>query len=480
MERNFHTIIEIKNISNSTEGNELKEVIFTIDNSILCNKWNILQAPIQPKERPSDYGSIKHKKNTQYDKVFNGLAEELSNKYQLLGREEILDLIHKAKARKSKYNEKALYNLCYVLDIIHKVKIKKLINIKGPTLNYGIFDKEIHVEYMRDYKTVKCNDICESKINCFKYHTLNDRRRKPILYKNGAWNYNPVLCKQKCNKEECEWSHTQFEVDYHPLNYKTQMCEYEEVEDICLSFGSRCSYAHNKDFRDIERIITQVLSVDDNELVLCDSINAEVGFDIDLFKTIKCNKEHCTDYFHCLGYHNALERRRNVKNFYYEAIMCSHTFIDGKYKDPKDCINKDNCLYCHTKNEYYYHPKNFRIKHCQRRKCSYGKYCPDIHLVSSLPANDYAILEQKYKELEKQLKDRRELAVIASKYWTCNKCKQLLKGNIYFLKDCKDKLCLDCRGNDTKCSVCNVKIEHEITVKLTPKENTSISLNKAT
>eukprot|EP00826_Nyctotherus_ovalis_P014626 TRINITY_DN14090_c0_g1_i2.p1 TRINITY_DN14090_c0_g1~~TRINITY_DN14090_c0_g1_i2.p1 ORF type:complete len:365 (-),score=52.50 TRINITY_DN14090_c0_g1_i2:102-1169(-) len=311
-------------------------------------------------------------------------------------------------------------------------------------------------------QVIKCEGQCISKSECPNYHSQSDKRRKVVLYKNGAWNYYPVMCKfkSKCKDEPCRYSHSQFETDYHPLSYKTQMCEYAESRVACLNFGEKCSCAHSgKDFRDIQLIVEELLSNSDSELVMgkCGYEGMD-EFDVYLHKTVKCAKYNCKDYFNCLGYHNPLEQRRNIKEIHYEAVMCKFAFVNGKYVDPKDCIKGNKCTYCHTKNELYYHPKNFRTSYCHRKPCLYGKYCSDIHSESSLKPEDSEVLEKEYEGLKERLSKVKNLIAIADEYWICGKCKQLLMSSVHFLKDCGHKLCSTC-VEDVKCSACDTKIE---------------------
>ena len=76
-----------------------------------------------------------------------------------------------------------------------------------------------HIKYMKTYLISKCTGC--TQIPCFNYHTGQNKRRLPILYTSGIWNYRPILCsKQSCPyKDFCLFSHSIEELNYHPLIY---------------------------------------------------------------------------------------------------------------------------------------------------------------------------------------------------------------------------------------------------------------------
>ena len=62
----------------------------------------------------------------------------------------------------------------------------------------------------------------------------------------------------------------------------------------------------------------------------------------------------------------------------YTSELCS--FIAKK----KHCPQGDNCIYCHTRVEEFYHPDKYKAKFCQSYLsttglCDYGEYCSFAH-----------------------------------------------------------------------------------------------------
>jgi hypothetical protein len=156
----------------------------------------------------------------------------------------------------------------------------------------------------------------------------------------------------------------QYEVDYHPLTYKGQMCEYE---GSCSLLGQRCYNAHGlKDLRNIGDILTKLRT----NFKLQD-------FSIDIFKAIECpNKDSCISV-NCFYYHNEFERRRLKQ---YENTLCPSVNDGVRYLHPDNCKEGEECKYCHTKNELRYHPLNYKKQVCKRVHCTYGSVCSDIHI----------------------------------------------------------------------------------------------------
>eukprot|EP01022_Parablepharisma_sp_SALTPOND_P001840 TRINITY_DN1075_c0_g1_i2.p4 TRINITY_DN1075_c0_g1~~TRINITY_DN1075_c0_g1_i2.p4 ORF type:complete len:218 (-),score=19.68 TRINITY_DN1075_c0_g1_i2:2862-3515(-) len=147
--------------------------------------------------------------------------------------------------------------------------------------------------------------------------------------------------------------------------------------------------------------------------------------------------------------------------------MCKYTFINGKYVNPANCPDGDSCSYCHTKNELYYHPKNFRMKLCQRHPCPYGEYCPDKHLEEfeeEKDAEEYETLKKEYQKLKHKLEKKEKLSKSTVKYWKCNSCQIILASKFYFLKVCLHKLCEKCASQAVKigkCPECMKDIENQ-------------------
>ena len=101
--------------------------------------------------------------------------------------------------------------------------------------------------YMLNYKVLKCeSEGCNDRY-CFMYHSDDDRRRALEVQPNGIWNYKPDMCRRGrvCSGEDCILAHCHYEVDYHPMRYRTQPCRLRRnILGFC-SLGVHCSFAHD-------------------------------------------------------------------------------------------------------------------------------------------------------------------------------------------------------------------------------------------
>ncbi|KAL4449579.1 hypothetical protein ABPG74_007402 [Tetrahymena malaccensis] len=68
----------------------------------------------------------------------------------------------------------------------------------------------------------------DQSLNCFNYHKNCDRRRLPLIKNKDTGEltltYIDVLCKNKCNKDDCPYAHNLYEQNYHPMKIKTEAC----------------------------------------------------------------------------------------------------------------------------------------------------------------------------------------------------------------------------------------------------------------
>ena len=73
------------------------------------------------------------------------------------------------------------------------------------------------------------------------------------------------------------------------------------------------------------------------------------------YKTQECANRPCKDS-NCENFHYRHERRRVWHNDNYKVSKCVKIFINGQWNDPGQCDFLDKCIYCHTENEFEYHP----------------------------------------------------------------------------------------------------------------------------
>lgn len=105
---------------------------------------------------------------------------------------------------------------------------------------------KIRQEFLGKYLVNRCINC--SEVLCFDAHIHQDTRRVPLLSEKG-WNYKPVICLsgRKCQYGHgCKFSHNQTEVLYHPLVFKTLVCE-GLIDDhgYCNWGGQFCPKAHS-------------------------------------------------------------------------------------------------------------------------------------------------------------------------------------------------------------------------------------------
>jgi len=118
---------------------------------------------------------------------------------------------------------------------------------------YRVGDKESDNFYMYKFRTSPCTKKpCRQPNNCSNSHSLLMRRRVPMQGRKGLFNYIPKPCPEwkkhkKCVlRDSCSQAHGWLEMIYHPLRYKTKMCESYEKSGVCRKYGVYCAKAHNR------------------------------------------------------------------------------------------------------------------------------------------------------------------------------------------------------------------------------------------
>ncbi len=305
----------------------------------------------------------------------------------------------------TKLRGRVLANKCFIRSELKKFEEQPVGTGSGPTLDFLKSELDLHKKYISNYRTHKCakSTAPDHDPACIKYHDESrERRRIPVLYESSmTWNYYPVMCgSQECPLGgECRLAHTQAEIDYHPMVYKSDVCKNRAGELLysCEQFGPGCPAAHSiSDLRDIQKLYSQLkqpakplssaqkpttsLKSQSQPAVVSKQPKKRLtAFSQDTYKTLKCPEPTACQDPMCLHYHNPLEQRRPPSKFRYVAEICPEVYRNGRFVDPTMCMKGNFCEFCHTKNELYYHADNFRKKECTRRPCRYGPHCPDIH-----------------------------------------------------------------------------------------------------
>lgn len=115
---------------------------------------------------------------------------------------------------------------------------------------------------MYHFRTKPCwkKRNCQNQATCFDYHSHMMKRRMPQLIKAiDEWNYIPKLCphwrdSKKCIMgENCPLAHGWLEMIYHPLLYKTKLCNSKRNNGVCIAYGVYCTKAHGR--REIRSLV---------------------------------------------------------------------------------------------------------------------------------------------------------------------------------------------------------------------------------
>ena len=116
-----------------------------------------------------------------------------------------------------------------------------------------LYNNQEHIKVMKYYKVYSNEDkeklptYVQKMLSNDFYYTDNSTRRRPLIkYSNGAFNYIPIKCEksEECNKENCPYSHTDNEMFYHPLYYKTRFYNSEKE-----GYNSKNANDYINDFR---------------------------------------------------------------------------------------------------------------------------------------------------------------------------------------------------------------------------------------
>eukprot|EP00826_Nyctotherus_ovalis_P055606 TRINITY_DN739_c0_g3_i1.p1 TRINITY_DN739_c0_g3~~TRINITY_DN739_c0_g3_i1.p1 ORF type:complete len:422 (+),score=75.83 TRINITY_DN739_c0_g3_i1:58-1323(+) len=244
-----------------------------------------------------------------------------------------------------------------------------------------------HFNYMKYYKTERCNNRLEhDKSQCFCYHSEAEARRPIQRISSGNskgktfWNYYPALCTgANCRNFSCKYAHTFNEINYHPLHYKTLLCEHKsehDCKDSCVFVHSGLVNSNSEHVRNVKRLYGEFEP-------------SPANFTRETYKTFRCFLSECNDPG-CLGYHDTSEKRRKSKQY---KMMCGKLLRNRTIGTTNDCSKGDKCKLCHTLNELKYHEEVYKTEECNSVACKLGpEKCSHIHnenlvLVSRMKLN---------------------------------------------------------------------------------------------
>jgi hypothetical protein len=337
---------------------------------------------------------------------------------------------------------------------------------------FEVYERDLEKthEYMiKFFKTKALDDNEEDLIAQIEnYKDGYDRRRVVNKNVDGMFNYLPIKCEAHNYTgnidnihDNCRYAHSDNEIKYHPLYYKTKIC----LEKNCEN--KKCPDAHglNEDFRKIydsknQEIISLAIKFDKAPnfskflIKYSDIFPTPVNFSLDTFKVLPCKlSSFCGKDTHlCYNYHDIKERRRPPRLFKILNEICNFAQPD-KNADfyPQSCQKGDYCEKIHTRYELLYHEGNFRkIKECTRPKlrgvCKYFSTCYGVHPQDNIVGNESAsqmVNMKYYEELENKIKELN----IRINFYACHGCNKTPEEPSYGLLNCNHLMCKSCLNN---------------------------------
>ncbi|XP_037074054.1 RING finger protein unkempt homolog [Pollicipes pollicipes] len=294
---------------------------------------------------------------------------------------------------------------------------------EGKTAHFS--EKTLHSSYLKDFRVEQCPLFQQHKCNqhrpytCFHWHFKNQRRRRPILRRDGAFNYSPdVYCTKydestgECpDGEECSNLHRtagDTERRYHLRYYKTGMCVHDtDSRGLCVKNGVHCAFAHGqndlrppvydkKEQEMIDHPETDVNGSGPNSLDKERNMMSEdpkwqdTNYVLANYKTEPCKKPPrlCRQGYACPQFHNPRDKRRSPKKYKYRSTPCPNVKQGDEWGDPNSCEHGDGCQYCHTRTEQQFHPEIYKSTRCndvqQNGYCPRAAFCAFAHVENEM------------------------------------------------------------------------------------------------
>lgn len=281
------------------------------------------------------------------------------------------------------------------------------------------------------YLVNKCEGCTEEP--CLNYHQGQRPRRALVYLGNNNWNYSYKKCnKPNCNQSKCSYSHTTEETFYHPENYRKKPCNYPLLNGKCSKFKDFCPFLHERN---------------------CAAEGKTSKFDLDTYKTIRCEVVGEHNYKNCHFYHENLvegDKRRSLKEFKYGPEMCSNV---------SQCELGDECKSCHNQVEFKYHPRVFKTRPCAfKENCLVKEACPFYHTECNDKVNDKVkeidLLSKSISVLSETLSKLQEKSEKFNKF----KCSECFDKKSDCIMTCGHSRCLSC-SSLLLCSHCQTEVE---------------------
>ena len=449
-----------------------------------------------------DQGSYQQRKPKKYDlnevktlnKIiaeYNVIINEMKNSFPGITQLECASVFKKIKQGSSQ-------TIFEIMNQIHReISIQITLNEADnknknyllPIDPYEIIDpfynNPEHIKVMKYYHVYKESDkkklppFIQSILKPdFIYTNESNRRRKVVKYPEGSFNYIPIRCENRaCKNEECIYSHTDIEMSFHPLFYKTKYNSNNKgllektASDLLEDFRIIYNYKNPNIINLIKLLEEQKIAKTTYRDYYKNKINS---FKLETFKTIECPSVKsgitCQKDSHlCYFYHNNAERRRPPTLYRYTNELCP----DQTYKDNgrirNKCKNEDFCNKCHSRYEYYYHKLFFgKAMTCLRPKkkgrCIFEETCYAYHPYKEpgYKKTKEEKIQEKKDEIMDKLNEEYELLNGLINQYKCQSCGKFNKKFIYYLLvKCNHIICCKCfKENDKKkCPKCKTKLD---------------------
>lgn len=219
--------------------------------------------------------------------------------------------------------------------------------------------------------------ICKNGMYCENYHNYDECRRPILGQLSQKPKYYPELCKAffvelVCEaNENCPYAHSQAEIDYHPILYKTEPCM-----DPSCPFSLKphlCPRIHLFEPSRVE------IAKEYEKLEVRPEFEAQQRPILNLaeFKTSPCKRKENHDKKLCVYFHSEVDRRRSLNQHNYCPELCPK--ITKSF-----CSCDDNCPFAKNKVEQLYHPERYKKKFCSHyperiNQCDYENFCSFAH-----------------------------------------------------------------------------------------------------
>lgn len=275
--------------------------------------------------------------------------------------------------------------------------------------------------YLLTFRVSACQERC-SDVNCKAFHPGQRQypRRRPARAANGIWLYLPLRCiEPECADADCCFAHSTIEVLFHPMLYKTKLCDQGPLQEgVCTKFGPHCPFIHiEKDgaglaglpynrnsplqkpplmpniesqraykqemrryldtYTELPKARTHVIAQSGSSPFPSSCFNRAS------YKVFPCSTPACKKDARCLCYHTPEDRRR-AEDQQYSQQPCGYVYLGEErgFEDTGRCPMGDKCKYAHTENEVYFHKLMYKQKPClnylKRSSCPHP-YCPFLH-----------------------------------------------------------------------------------------------------